>query len=136
MSIFATALDFDADDHDPQCARWVECDCDYEGLHGRVSIAPGFGHWRYDDGEPCTCFCGPIKYQGSHVFPSDDDPRGGQFHVAYIPGYIRRDGRDVVDDDGVWPWLRVSVNGETVILGREQVRAVYADLHEWLEAAK
>lgn len=59
----------------------------------------------------------PIIYRQSHVLPSDTDPRGGSLDLAYVPGFITRDGRNVdgeenpdCDHEGVWPWLRLSVS--------------------------
>jgi hypothetical protein len=81
----------------------------------------------------------PIIYQGSHVVPSDDDARGGSVGVAAINGWVTRDGRDDgPDEDGVWPYLRLSVDerdaeGGTVILDRAQVTELAATLNEWIE---
>lgn len=75
----------------------------------------------------------PITYRGSHILPSDDDPRGGILDTASIPPWITRDGRCVLgcdtttcctnsdlrspcceDGDGgpYWPWLRLAVRPE------------------------
>ncbi len=76
-----------------------------------LSIYCTFG--AVDDTEPCGA---PLVYRESHVLPADGDPRGGSLDLAYVPGFITRDGlnregvRDAdYDDEGVWPWLRVSV---------------------------
>lgn len=53
--------------------------------------------------------CGPPwLYQGSHILPREDDPRGGDVGFALIPSHITRDGRDDQPEDGApWPWLRL-----------------------------
>lgn len=94
----------------------------------------------------------PYRYRESHVLPSKDDPRGGFLDLAYIPGFITRDGRDVdgeldpqCENEGVWPFLRFSLRPEhdpsavgvedaedTVVLDREQVVALRDELNDWL----
>lgn len=58
----------------------------------------------------------PLVYQGSHVMPTTDSPRGGSVDLGYLPGFITHEGRDragtpgdQAGDEGVWPWLRLSV---------------------------
>lgn len=83
--------------------------------------------------------CGPPwKYQGSHVLPAEDDPRGGNISLALIPSHISRDGRDDQPEDGTpWPWLRVSVDpddrtcGSTVVIDPAQARHLAGLLTEW-----
>lgn len=86
----------------------------------------------------------PLLYQGSHVMPSADDPRGnewqsgGDFELAEIPGYVEHDGRTLCPDpmacDGtcVYPWLRASIGGQSVVLTVEQVRAIHEYTGRWL----
>lgn len=136
MSIFATSLVFDATDHAIECARWVTCECNDPFSH-RQFTAGGWKHWRHDVHAACTCYAGPIAYQGSHILPSDEDPRAGQFDLGEIPGHITRAGRDNGGEDGPpWPWLRVSVNSETVILDRSQVCELGDYVNQWLKATK
>ncbi len=42
----------------------------------------------------------PIVYQGSHVNPSEDDPRGGALLVCGIPDHCHPDARGRDDDLG------------------------------------
>jgi hypothetical protein len=80
----------------------------------------------------------PYVYQGSHVLPATNDPRGGWVEIAAIPNHITRDGRDD-GAEGKHDWLRVTV-GETldqqgrVLLDRAQVEALRNTLTEWLDA--
>lgn len=95
----------------------------------------------YDDDDP------PIIYQGSHVLPSDDDPRGGVLMFAQIPGWIERDGRDKPDDESQpHPWLRLDLiespktdggsdpGHATVVLDRKQAEQVRDYLADWLSS--
>lgn len=97
-----------------------------------------YGTWfSLDDDVPLgpATLNSPIYYQGSHILPTDEDRRDGSVDVAAIPGFIQRDGRDLDDEDGetVWPWLRLSVNHETVVLDRKQVVGLHNTLTEWLK---
>lgn len=92
----------------------------------------------------------PYVYRQSHVLPAPDDPRGGMLDLAYVPGFITRDGRDVdgeldpqCENEGVWPWLRVALRADqrhahpdqfedTVVLDRDQVAALRDELTDWL----
>ena len=42
----------------------------------------------------------PWVYQGSHILPAEDDPRGGSIGLALVPSHITRDGRDDQPADG------------------------------------
>jgi hypothetical protein len=137
LSIYATILDLSADEHDDDCAVWVETS---PGLFDR-------------SGKPCDCGDrkrGPIVYEGSHVLPSDDDRRGGSIDLASIPDFITRDGRDDAQGQGLKDWLRLGVHSEpsreqyqgkpyvaggdaTVILDRPLVEALRDELTAWLE---
>ncbi|MEW1565759.1 hypothetical protein AB0454_22570 [Streptomyces sp. NPDC093509] len=78
----------------------------------------------------------PYLYQGSHVLPSSADPRGDGWavQVAQIPSHITRDGRDDQPEDGApWPWLRLSVRSDDVVLDRAQVAELHAALGVWLK---
>lgn len=88
----------------------------------------------------------PYIYRESHVLPHADDPRGGMLDLAYIPGFITRNGLDVdgeqdptCENEGVWPFLRMSLrpagwpDGEdTIVLDRDQVAALRDELTDWL----
>jgi hypothetical protein len=140
MSIYATSLYLDADDHDEACTRWAPWPNDTPCPPGRCALIANGRTYVEDPTRPCTCGVGPIAYQQSHVLPADDDPRGGSFDLAEIPGFITRGDRKLTFADGedpdyterVWPWLRASVNGETVVLDRAQVARIHAYLGEWL----
>lgn len=124
MSIYATWLRLFAGEHEESCAVWVE-------------TPPGSGTFRFSK-KPCDCGMprAPIAYQGSHVLPSDDDPRGGTVDVAAIPDFITRDGRDDARGEGLKDWLRLSVyaDGDAVVLTRRHVRLLRDTLTEWLDA--
>lgn len=81
----------------------------------------------------------PWIYQGSHVLPSEEDPRGGEIGLAYIPSHITRDGRDDQPEDGTpWPWLRVSVDtggDPAVLLNPAQARYLAEQLLGWADDA-
>lgn len=82
----------------------------------------------------------PIRYQRSHVLPSDDDPRGGSVDVGAIPGFIGAKGRPPIADEAageewVHPWLRLSVDDVTAVLDRKQVERLHETLGRWLTAA-
>ncbi len=100
-----------------------------------------------DDGND---YPAPLIYQRSHVLPGPADPRGGSLDLAYIPGFITRDGLDVdgeedpqCENEGVWPYLRMSLRPDqtaasvdypedTVVLDRAQVAALRDELRDWL----
>lgn len=82
----------------------------------------------------------PIRYDGSHVLPSERSARAGFVMVSHIPGFIERDqgtapGNDGTEDYPPWPWLRLSVNTEDVVLDWEQASRVYHYLGDWLMAS-
>ncbi len=113
-----------------------------------MSIYCSFGMFGDDDGG--DDYPPPLIYRESHVLPSSDDPRGGTLDLAYIPGFITRDGRDIdgeldpdCENEGVWPFLRVSLcpgvtaatvdyPQDTVVLDRDQVAALRDELSDWL----
>lgn len=78
----------------------------------------------------------PLRYRGSHIFPSAKDEHGGSVDLAYIARHITRDRKDNRSEKSpLHPWLRFGVSvdnqssGETVVLSRKQV----ADLVEQLK---
>lgn len=104
-----------------------------------MSIYCSFGFFS-DDPEDHPA---PIIYQGSHVLPSDDDPRGGSIDLGLIPSFISRDGYDEAkEDEEPRPWLRVSLRADpstyggyedTVILDASQVRSLIQELGSWFK---
>lgn len=138
MSIYATVVNVDSDDHADRCARWVPC-TEQEALNAGRGAFGDREWWRYDAEKPCTCAAGPIQYQGSHILPSDDDPRDGSVSLCMIPGFIERDGRALADagadDRPCWPWLRLSMNTEQVVLTRAHVQEIHDYLGQWLRNA-
>lgn len=85
----------------------------------------------------------PWIYQGSHILPDEDHPRGGSIGLAEIPSHITRDGRDDQPEGGQpYPWLRMSVDAgpesedpSTVLLAPAQARALAAQLTAWADEA-
>ena len=76
----------------------------------------------------------PHVYQGSHILPSEDDPRDGIVQLAEIPSHITRDGRDDQPEDGApWPFLRLYVHASDAVLNARQVREAYEAMGAWLE---
>jgi hypothetical protein len=68
---------------------------------------PGLGN--LDDGDDPVVGA-PWVYQGSHILPDEDHPRGGRLGLALIPSHITRDGRDNQPEGGrPWPWLRLDI---------------------------
>jgi ADP-ribose pyrophosphatase YjhB (NUDIX family) len=130
VSIYGTGWCVDSTDHDDTCPRWDKTATRDEAERA-VPMAYGADgrYWVLRDG---TCQCGPLVYQGSHVLPSDEDPRGGTASIGFIPGFIGATDRPALNTDGedtpYHPWLRLSVNQADVVLTRTQV----AGLHEWL----
>lgn len=92
------------------------------------------------DGDPDDLGA-PWFYQGSHVLPADDDPRGGEIGLALIPCHITRDGRDDRPEDGTpWPWLRLSLDTDgdepTVLINPAQARHLAGQLTAWADDAE
>jgi hypothetical protein len=124
VSIYATWLHLSDGAHEEDCAVWEE-------------TPPTSGTFQLGE-EPCDCGMplAPIAYRGSHVLPSDDDPRGGSVDVAGIPDFITRDGRDDARGEGLKDWLRllIDADGGAVVLTRRHVRLLRDTLTEWLDA--
>jgi hypothetical protein len=81
----------------------------------------------------------PWTYQGSHILPAEDDPRGGEIGLAAIPSHITRDGRDDQPDDGApWPWLRVHIyvpgDDPCVVISPAQARELAAQMVAWADS--
>lgn len=136
MSIFASTLAFDADDHRLGCAYYIERESGIFELSGK----------------PCDCraqWDQPILYRGSHVYPNPDD-RGGSFDLGTIPGHIAESGGfDERHEHGCHrPFLRVGVTDPfggrypeaaappstaDVVLDERQVGELRDYLTSWLE---
>jgi len=138
VSIYSTAINFDATEHEVECARWVEVDRD----DAKPQMIAAGRKYRRAPEQDCTCGAGPIIYTGSHVLPSDEDPRGGSFSACYIPGFIDRSDRPALGEDDFppHPWLRVWVDGgesddyqgSVALLDRKQVAELHTFLGKWL----
>lgn len=85
----------------------------------------------------------PFVYQGSHVLPQPNHPRGGSVSTAGIPAHVRfwRENPEAdTEEEPELPWepyMRLSVGeggtGEdaTVILNLDQVRRLIEGLIDW-----
>jgi hypothetical protein len=99
-----------------------------------VSIYGSFGI--LDDDEPGRP--APILYQGSHVLPSADDPRGGNLDLGMIHGWVTCQGRTgPADEEALWPYPRVGAGDGPdrqveLILDVDQVEQLHTDLGWWL----
>lgn len=137
MSIWCTILDFSADDHAEDCARWIPCAPGDPVPSGRARYGDK-GMWRYDDGVDCSCSAGPLGYRKSHVIPAPSDQRAGLFDLASIAAHIGPD-HEYRDEDGTHqPYLRVGLRGsaeepDVVVLDREQVQELHQVTGWWLE---
>ena len=128
MSIYATWLSIEHPD------QWV-AELQAQGINAGVI---GDDSHQREIGSPWV-------YQGSHILPAQDDPRGGSIDVAAIPNHITRDGRDD-GSEGLHDWLRLSVLEDaaterprqkghaTVVLDRGQVELLRDTLTHWLDA--
>jgi len=91
---------------------------------------------------------GPFVYEGSHVLPTPDSPRGGCLHCSHIPDHITRGtpGEEGYEGEGLKDYMRVGVSelqrpninqypgSGDVVLDREQVTKLRDYLTWWLEA--
>ena len=81
----------------------------------------------------------PWAYQGSHIPPRGDGPRGGSIGLAIIPSHITADGRDDQPEDGTpWPWLRFGIYHDDgrlsdVLIDPAQARFLAAQLTTWAD---
>lgn len=152
MSIYATFLSIDDDEHQTGCAKWeFLCENTGQGWPEGAGMLADQGYYRRTD-KPCTCGNpGPIIYQGSHVNPDDADPRGGSVDVAAIPNFlhpkVRQARCQTGGEDMRFPveFLRLSVSEDpttyhygqegyaTVVLDRAQVQKMRDALTNWLE---
>lgn len=128
MSIYAS-LDAPSElEHDPGCDVWEALG---DGMQ-MLTILPR-------PMRPCSCTRAmvPLVYRGSHILPSEADPRGGCVDLSSIPGHIRREGRGVPSNDRQpYPFLRIGVNEAALVLTRAQVARVHRTLGAWLRATR
>jgi hypothetical protein len=136
MSIYGTILSLSEDEHEDGCDIYVE-------------IRPGFFEF---SGKPCSCGTprAPLVYEGSHVLPSDGDPRGGGVTLALISAHVEREDRPELPEGTLKDWLRLDVRNEpsaetykdkpyvaggssTVVLTRQLVTDLRDALTGWLD---
>jgi hypothetical protein len=156
VSIYATWLTISDDEHEPSCAKYR--------LLGEYPLSEAFtveggAMWTRGEGDnqrvyarvpdaSCTCANpAPLVYQGSHVNPASDAPRGGSLSVAAIPNFCHPSVRGTNAEDGPpVEFLRVDIAEDeatfhgmnpgyaTVVLERAQVEKVRDCLTQWLES--
>lgn len=91
------------------------------------------------DGDP-EHLGAPWQYDGSHILPAEDGPRGGSIGLAIIPSHITADARDDQPADGPpWPWLRLdlTVDGDDpcTLINPAQARHLAEQLATWADQA-
>lgn len=126
MSIYGSLAAPSDDEHEDGCAIYVE-------------ESPGCFTF---SGNPCDCGLpqAPIIYQGSHLLPSMEDPRGGFVDIALIPAHVRywRENPDAPiesePDFPPEPFIRFGVNGEVVVLDERAVTKIHKTLGWWIGA--
>jgi hypothetical protein len=79
----------------------------------------------------------PFIYQGSHVLPQPDHPRGGSLGFASIHGDINNPDPGAEQEETVHPWLRFGLqqqdgDGGELVLSEAQVADLVEQLQEWL----
>ena len=157
MSIYASWLTISDDEHEHSCAKWRLLG---EYPQARPFTVEGAAMWTntatpgrslvYARVPDASCTCGnpaPIVYQGSHVNPSEGDPRGGSVDFAAIPNHCHPSVRGSLTDEGPpVEFARLSVHEDkstyhggqpgyaTVVLERAQVEKLRDTLTQWLES--
>lgn len=148
MSIYATWLSIDDHDHKPECAHWEPCS-EHEAEAARITMVTSDGRcFRWVPDVACTCGSPPpLVYQGSHVVPSQDGPRGGSVSFCAIPNFCHPSVRGTDADTGppvdyarLWVTEDPATyghgehgNGAVVVLDRKQVERLRDTLTLWLE---
>jgi hypothetical protein len=156
VSIYATCFTISDDEHEHSCAKYRflgEYPLDEVWHTEGVAMVTNGGTPGMDlayarvPGASCTCGNpAPLIYQGSHVNPADDDPRGGSLSVAAIPNFCHPSVRGTDAEDGPpVEFLRVDMAEDeatyhggnpgyaTVVLDRAQVVKFRDCLTQWLE---
>lgn len=147
MSIYATLLAIDDYRHDcVLCAKYRETP---DSTPGAWSAMTSDGrYWVHDEAARCTCGSPPpLIYRGSHVNPSESDPRGGVLLVCGIPDHCHPDARWDEDDDGKpVEFLRLFASEDeathggsdpgqaTLVLDLAQVIELRDTLTEWIDS--
>lgn len=145
MSIYASWLSIDDDEHDETCGRWVQVE--KGDPTARMFMWDGR---EFAENREATCTCenkAPLIYQGSHVNPDDSDPRGGYLLACAIPNHCHPSVRGSLTDDGPpVNFLRLSMGEHadtyhgmekghaTLVLDLPQVQRLRDTLTQWLEA--
>lgn len=146
MSIFSTWLCIDDNDHEPTCGVYERMPPGQEWSDGASMQVGDDAFYRRVD-KPCTCpNKPPLIYQGSHVNPADDGPRGGSVDVAAIPNHCHPSVRFSDEDEGPpVEFLRLSLREDVdtygepmpgyaqVVLDRRQVETLRDTLNNWLK---
>lgn len=149
MSIYASWLTIDDEDHEPECAKWRKVTKDQALSKPSYMSTWGDDYYVPVKGASCTCGNpGPVIYQGSHVNPSNADPRGGSLDVGSIPNHCHPDARHDGETDDMThrvDFLRLSLVEDpatyhglhpghaTVVLDRAQVERLRDTLTYWLD---
>lgn len=152
MSIYASMLDIDDTEHTLECEVYERIG----PVPDLMTVADDSDLLTRDEGgqtiaysrvaRPCTCNNpAPIIYQGSHVNPAGDHPRGGSVDIAAIPNHCHPDVRGTGSEDGPpVEFLRLSVEQDAatyggnhpglaaVVLDRTQAEKIHVVLGEWL----
>jgi hypothetical protein len=155
LSIYATYLTLSDEEHKPSCAKYrllgeypLSEAFTVEG--GALYVTAGDLERVYARVPDASCTCGnpaPLVYQGSHVSPAQDQPRGGALSLAAIPNHCHPSVRGSGAEDGPpVEFLRVDIAEDeatyhgmnpgyaTVVLERAQVEKVRDCLTRWLES--
>jgi hypothetical protein len=155
VSIYATWLTLGDEEHKPSCAKYrllgeypLSEAFTVEG--GALYVTAGDLERVYARVPDASCTCGnpaPLVYQGSHVSPAGDQPRGGALSIAAIPNHCHPSVRGTDAEDGPpVEFLRVDLAEDeatyrggnpgyaTVVLERAQVERVRDCLTQWLES--
>jgi hypothetical protein len=155
VSIWSTNWGIDATDHDETCAVYVLATDGGEAPSGRTMYTDAGTFW-YDPSRPCTCRCGPVRYEDGSVLPTPESPRAGSASLCEVSGFIERDGQALCGPDGecdppkadccsrAYPYLRLWVTddappdtyfGSVVVLDVDQARGMRDYLTGWLDRA-
>jgi len=141
MSIYATWLSIDDNSHViGSCAQYVKATREEAYASGGYAVS-GDRYWRRDRSVACSCGQqAPIIYQGSHINPSADDPRGGAVFFCGIPNHCHPSVRGTDTDDGPSvDYGRLAVHQDdgdsgAVVLDRAQITKLRDTLTEWLDS--
>ncbi|GAA0853382.1 hypothetical protein ACFQVD_26630 [Streptosporangium amethystogenes subsp. fukuiense] len=141
MSIYATWLSIDDESHIiGECAQYARATAEEARAAGGYAVS-GDRYWLRDRSVACSCGQqAPIIYEGSHINPSAEDPRGGAVLFCAIPNHCHPSVRGTDTDDGPSVnYGRLAVyqdDGEscTLVLDRKQIAQLRDTLTEWLDS--